>query len=335
MITTKIKALFQFIEFLHSNIDNFKQYDEVITDMNTLINNRKALKQKKNFQDKIKYDKIQAEIKEKFGTIRENITIPIQNKAEELNVCYFHSAPLISWNNIQSEIDQLKNNFSMDDVPEILQHKSKYIEFRTKTNNNYFEDALFGDLDEHLKELFDFFKETERNEFEAFEAKVLQVNNFEEALKMFKHGHKNFILSDILEIKQQSIIEPLPPQPIKTKAEILKEQLSQYGFFELEKVKVLSEQSKFSIIEKISESGLPYAIAMFDYLQFIQYLERKHFDSKYKLNQEVSKWFDSDKEGRAVKGNISSLLKNSTENKDRYTAYKHKENVIKDYELLK
>lgn len=130
-------------------------------------------------------------------------------------------------------------------------------------------------------------------------------------------------------------IEPLPPQPIKTKADILKEQLSQYGFFELEKVKTLSEQSKVSIIEKIAESSLPYAIAMFDYLQFIPYLEKKHFDSKYKLNREVSKWFDSDKEGRAVKGNISSLLKNTTENKDRYTAYKHKENVIKDYELLK
>jgi hypothetical protein len=126
----------------------------------------------------------------------------------------------------------------------------------------------------------------------------------------------------------------LPPQP-KTKADILKEKLSQYGFFELEKVKTLSEQSRVSIIEKIAESGLPYAIAMFDYLQFIPYLEKKHFDRKYKLNREVSKWFDSDKDGRAVKGNISSLLKNTTENKDRYTAYKHKENVIKDYELLK
>lgn len=131
------------------------------------------------------------------------------------------------------------------------------------------------------------------------------------------------------------IVKALPLQPIKTKADILNEQLSQYGFFELEKVKTLSEQSKVSIIEKIAESGLPYAIAMFDYLQFIPYLEKKHFDSKYKLNREVSKWFDSDKEGRAVKGNISSLLKNTTENKDRYTAYKHKENVIKDYELLK
>lgn len=131
------------------------------------------------------------------------------------------------------------------------------------------------------------------------------------------------------------IVAALPPQQLKTKAEILKEQLSKYGFFELEKVKVLTEKSKFSLVENISENGLPYAIAMFDYLQFLQYLEKKHFDTKYKLNKQVSKWFNSDKEGRGVKGNISSLLEYTTENKDRYTAYKHKENVIKDYELLK
>jgi hypothetical protein len=131
------------------------------------------------------------------------------------------------------------------------------------------------------------------------------------------------------------IVRALPPQPLKTKAEILNEQLSKYDFFELEKVKPLTSKNKSCLIDKISKNGLPYAIAMFDFLQFIQYLEREHFKSKYKLNKEVSKWFDSDKDGRAVKGNISSLLKNTTENKDRYTAHKHKENVIKDYELLK
>ena len=147
---------------------------------------------------------------------------------------------------------------------------------------------------------------------------------------------KSFNKEDYLQyLKSKAKDSAGTPQPIKSKADILKEQLSQYGFFELEKVKTLSEQSKVLIIEKIAESGLPYAIAMLDYLQFILYLEKKHFDSKYKLNREVSKWFDSDKDGRAVKGNISSLLKKTTENKTRYTAYQHKENVIKDYEQLK
>ena len=82
-------------------------------------------------------------------------------------------------------------------------------------------------------------------------------------------------------------------------------------------------------MKKISGNGLPYAIAMFDYLQFIPFLEKQYFNTKYKLYIEVSKWFGSDKEGRAVRGNISSLLKNTTENKNRYTAYQHKENVKK------
>jgi len=59
------------------------------------------------------------------------------------------------------------------------------------------------------------------------------------------------------------------------------------------------------------------------------------FQIKNKLYKEVSKWFDSDKDGRNVKGNIYVLSKSSKEDKTRYTAFKHKEKVIKDYEQLK
>ena len=148
------------------------------------------------------------------------------------------------------------------------------------------------------------------------------------------------ILKRILRRKQASLKNLATPNssfpfPIKSKTNILSENLNQYEFFELEKVKCLSQQGKDSLIEKISDSGLPYVIAMFDYLQFISFLEKQYFETKYKLHIEVSKWFDSDKEGRAVKGNISSLLNNSTENKNRYTAYQHTEKVKNDYEQLK
>lgn len=167
------------------------------------------------------------------------------------------------------------------------------------------------------------------NEQGYLSQKQNEEQRYRDTLKKWFDRQKRFI------DEVTPLVKALPPQPIKTKAEILKEQLHQYGFFELEKVKVLSEQNKVLIIEKISENGIPYAIAMFDFLQFISYLEKKHFESKYKLNREVSKWFGSDIEGRAVKGNISSLLNNTTENKHRYTAYKHKESVIKAYEQLK
>ncbi len=126
----------------------------------------------------------------------------------------------------------------------------------------------------------------------------------------------------------------LPPQQTETKTDKLKAELGKYGFFELPKVKQLSEPNKQSLVELISTKGLPYSIAMFEYLDFLKHIEEEHFTVKYKLNKAVAKWFNSDKEGRAVKGNISSLLEYSQENKNKYTAHTHKETVKTDYQKL-
>ncbi|MDC8104540.1 hypothetical protein MTQ00_08310 [Chryseobacterium sp. B21-037] len=124
-------------------------------------------------------------------------------------------------------------------------------------------------------------------------------------------------------------------EQLKTKVQILNDILYKYGFFELEKLRELSEKSQNILVQLISDSKLPYVVAMLDYLDYFTYLERNHFKTKYRLHIEVSKWFNSDKEGRAIKGNVNSLLKSSNENKTRYTAFKHKEKVIRDYEELK
>ena len=125
----------------------------------------------------------------------------------------------------------------------------------------------------------------------------------------------------------------LPPQQAETKTDKLKGELGKYGFFELPMVKQLSEPNKQSVIELISTNKLPYGIAMFDFLKFLEYLESEHFNSKYKLFNEVSKWFDVD--SRAVKGNISVLCVGSLENRLRYTADQKKQIVKRDYEKLK
>lgn len=101
------------------------------------------------------------------------------------------------------------------------------------------------------------------------------------------------------------------------------------------KVKRLSEPSKQSLIELIGKNDLPYSIAMLDFLDFFKLLEKEYFKAKYKLNIEVSKWLDSDKDGRGVKGNISVLSENSNENKSKFTAHLHKETVEIDYQNLK
>lgn len=129
------------------------------------------------------------------------------------------------------------------------------------------------------------------------------------------------------------LLKALPPQQTETKTDKLKAELGKYGFFELSKVKQLSEPNKQSLIELISTNNLPYSIAMFEYLGFLKYLKTEHLKTDYKLFKEVSKWFDVT--DRAVKGNIYVLNEFSKENRTRYTADQQKQTVQKDYEKLK
>ena len=185
MITDKIKALFNFIEFLHSNIDNFKQYDSLINELYSLDIERNNVKPLNNFADKLKYDEIQSIILDKFKTIQSNIIQPIQDKSNELNICDWNKTETL-WNYNILEISELKDNFTANDIPEIQKHKNKYIEFRTVTNCTYFNRFFFNDLDQTLKVLFDFFKESTENEFEAFETKKIMVNNISEAVELLR-----------------------------------------------------------------------------------------------------------------------------------------------------
>lgn len=127
----------------------------------------------------------------------------------------------------------------------------------------------------------------------------------------------------------------LPTLQTASRTDNLIAELGKYGFFELPKVKQLTVSKQQSLVELINAKGLPYSIAMFEYLGFLKHIEKEHFRTKYKLNKEVAKWFNSDKEGRSVKGNISSLSDYSAENKSKYTAHVHKETVKIDYQKLK
>lgn len=121
------------------------------------------------------------------------------------------------------------------------------------------------------------------------------------------------------------------PKQIVTKTDKLKEDLSKYGFFELPKLKTLSEPNK--LIDLISNNDLPYNIAMIDFLGFIEHLKAKYFPTKDKLNKAVANLFDVT--DRAVKGNINVLNPVSREDRSRYTADQQKKVVIKDYQTLK
>jgi len=218
MITPKIKALFQFVEYLHSNIDNFNLNNDLIKELEQLDEERQKVSSKKTYKDKLKFDEVQAEIETKFKILQGNTANLIKAKAKELNVCNFDNEPDYSFNGIETDIHQLKENFSKDDLPEIFKHKQLYIEYRTKTHKTFLSLAFFiNELDKIAKSLFDYFKDTEQNEFEVFETKAIQVNDIGEAVKLFQSGKfQKFILPNNFlnpsTIQQQPNIEPLPPQ---------------------------------------------------------------------------------------------------------------------------
>ena len=139
--------------------------------------------------------------------------------------------------------------------------------------------------------------------------------------------YKFYLESFIIHLKNPS------PQQTGTKTNKLKAELGKYGFFELLKVKQLSEPNKQSLVELISKNDLPYSIAMVEYLGFIKHLKAEHFTTDYKLFKAVANWFEVDE--RAVKGNIYVLNEFSKENRTRYTADQQKQIVQKNYEVLK
>ena len=235
MISDKTQNLFKFIDFLYSNIDNFKQYDEVIKLLFDLDEQRNKLSPEKNYVDKLKYDEVKHEIKEKYNIIDKNIIQVIEDKATELNICDPKETKTL-WNWNISEIINLKNNFSEDDVPNIIKYKIKYIVFREKTNCTYFRDFLFSDLDEILKELFGFFKDTKENEFEPFEAKTIQVNNISEAFHLFNTANN-----------KQTKINIIQPTATSEDKKRLHNSLADFNFFQVyfdtEKGKVKNNDS--------------------------------------------------------------------------------------------
>lgn len=134
-------------------------------------------------------------------------------------------------------------------------------------------------------------------------------------------------------IKDKKALLKNIPQPIETKTDKLKLNFVKYGFFELPKVKQLSDTNKQNLIELICANDTPYKIAMIDYLDFLKHLKTQYFKTGTKLNSNIAEWFGVDE--RSIKGNISILEPYSNENEKRYTANQQKKIVINDYEKLK
>jgi hypothetical protein len=184
-IGKRVQNLFNFIDFLHSNIDNFKSYDNIIQNLYSLDKQRNALKPENNFKEKLKYDEVQNELEQKFKIIDNNIIQKIKEKTIKFDIFEWNDTDTI-WHNHISDIRKLKKNFTSSDVQLIIKQKEKYLQFRKRTNEVYFCKNFFTYLDRTLKELFDYFNESNINEFESFESKPLKLNNMNDLIQVLK-----------------------------------------------------------------------------------------------------------------------------------------------------
>jgi hypothetical protein len=202
----------------------------------------------------------------------------------------------------------------------------------------------FKRIDKYYKLLAQINYDFDNSNFENFNAfeNVLFCNDCEEIGHLWWDRSDEFIQFGLEEEdeKRYSIHHIIENNDAGDETKILKNSfkinnaLKSNGFFEIEKVKVLSEANQSKLIKLILDNKLPYRIAMLDFLDFFSYLEQEYSYTKTDMYTRVSDWLGADRTGRSVKGNILGLLKASNENKERYTAHLHKEKVKKDYQNL-
>jgi hypothetical protein len=192
------------------------------------------------------------------------------------------------------------------------------------------------DSEVKLLSVLDYKKSLNKNDFH-YTFKMEVENNYISLLVSKINALKVWVNNKTVLELQQPINSDGTTSMFDLNREKFKGFLSKFNFFELEKVKIIPDDMMYKLIELIEpkeakqkNKNISYAIAMFDYLDFFVFLEENHFSNKRDMHKEISKWFESDKDGRRIRGNINSLLNR----KEAYISCKYKEQVIKDYKNI-
>ncbi len=117
------------------------------------------------------------------------------------------------------------------------------------------------------------------------------------------------------------------------KRDDLKMNLENAGFLELELVKPLKPDKYILLINHVYDNKMPYVIAMFKHIGFLDHLLIE-YKTKKEIHNIIASWLGSSN-SRAVKGNIDVLNPRSEENRTRYTSHTHMEEVQEFYDAIK
>ena len=100
----------------------------------------------------------------------------------------------------------------------------------------------------------------------------------------------------------------------------LRSDLNARDFYKLKQVKELSDPAKEKLIWFINNNELPYQVAMFDFLGFIDFYENEYGYSRIVIYRKIAEILTVTP--RMVKGNYLVLQDFSKEDRKRYTSYK-------------
>lgn len=195
MVPQEIQNIFDFIEFLDANKKQYiETYLPICNELEKLDNERKSLRPNDNYKHKIQLDTIQRQIDREFEDVYNNVYIPVTAKLKELGIWSGDQSYISIKNNISSASTAFKNVFQLEDLAKINSYKDKYVSFRKETNSNFLSlQLVFSDLDEALRELFDYFKDDNHNDFQPFETIQIECESIEEALQIYANNPRKNI----------------------------------------------------------------------------------------------------------------------------------------------
>lgn len=110
-------------------------------------------------------------------------------------------------------------------------------------------------------------------------------------------------------------------------------EVANYNFTGLPKVAALTDQYQTRLIRHMLGEGVPYTVAMLDFLGYPTYLKTTYRMNKEQMYKHVSKALDP-VAVRTIKGNFLVLNPDSNEDKDKYTSWTYDEEVEKYYKSL-
>ena len=167
MIPTKINNLFSFIDFLHSNIENFNLINPKIDQFYKLCN-EKSKYYNKGFHEQQKYNELQVEVVIIWNEIQNESILKILNKANDLGLNCVGDYFSIDFN----AIENFRKTAIFEDLEIIEVNKNKYLDFRKKSLKvlGLFHHWTIEDLDEKLVRLFEYFSK-DKKEFDFLKPK--------------------------------------------------------------------------------------------------------------------------------------------------------------------